>query len=216
MTRKDLQKSCNQIRKEALDILLGNQLNFKRNKRNGRNSLDDQFGQLQLLARQRVAMFGNSKTTQPQDWIELLLTNVPNQDTITLGQNSNVGCRDVVTNLHIDVYYANVGSHANPQAKIIGVHYVFSTPQDISFRCQGLHCRHPNSSQPIEISTSVGFLDMTQPALKFYKEKPVLEAKLPHDFFYPFVHSPSVSNSAAASHLKPAAFLLVSLLYRFH
>ena len=102
-------------------------------------------------------------------------------------------CRDVITSLHIRIYFANVGAQANPQAKIIGVHYNFDN-EDIVYQCVGLNCRI-NGTRPIEISTSVSFVDMTQPALPQFKEKPVLEAKLPHDFFYPFMKSYSVSVS---------------------
>ena len=93
----------------------------------------------------------------------------------------------MILSLHIKIAYANVGSHANPQSKIIGVSYNFGLPQDINFRCNGLQCRKAGAKQNLDVSTSVSFVDMTQPALAYFAEKPVLEAKLPHDFFYPFV-----------------------------
>ena len=86
---------------------------------------------------------------------------------------------------------------ANPQAKIIGVNYIFSNAEDIVHQCTGLKCRLHNSSQAIEISTSVGFIDVTQPAVDHFKERPYIEAKLPHDFFYPFIRSYQVSSSSS-------------------
>lgn len=59
--------------------------------------------------------------------------------------------------------------------------------QDYEFRCHGGLVGCP-STQSVELSTSVSFLDATLPALDMYKEFPILEAKLPHDFFYPFIN----------------------------
>ena len=50
-----------------------------------------------------------------------------------------------------------------------------------------LHFRGEN--QRIDFSVSVKFTDVTQPALPQYAEYPVIEAKFPRDFFYPFVSS---------------------------
>ena len=94
--------------------------------------------------------------------------------------------------------FFNFSYLANPQAKIIGVNYKFSPPEDIVYHCTGLKCRLHNSSQAIEISTSVGFIDVTQPAVDYFKERPYIEAKLPHDFFYPFIRSYQVSSSSSS------------------
>ena len=50
-----------------------------------------------------------------------------------------------------------------------------------------LHFRGEN--QRIDFTVSVKFTDVTQPALPQYAEYPVIEAKFPRDFFYPFVSS---------------------------
>ena len=45
----------------------------------------------------------------------------------------------------------------------------------------------------------MSFVDVTLPAVDLYKELPVIEAKLPPDFFYPFVvYESDSANSAAA------------------
>ena len=77
-----------------------------------------------------------------------------------------------------------------------GVHYFFSPPEDLNFNCLGLHCRQLNATQGYEFSTSVNFVDMTQPSLSYFKETPVIEAKLPHDFFYPFLRTYSTSKGS--------------------
>jgi hypothetical protein len=121
-------------------------------------------------------------------------------------------CKEVIRTLHTEVYYANVGAQANPQAKIIGVNHIFSTPEDIRFKCNGISCRLSNSTLPIEISASIGFIDVTQPALEHFAEKPVLEAKLPHDFFYPFVKSEKISMGNPLKSSK----MLMSLMLILH
>ena len=121
-TRNELSETCHTMKKHAIDLLVGNHLSRIRrnNNRDGRNIIED-FG-LQLILRQRVSMFGNSKTTDPQDWVQILVSNPPNYEELEVGDKpNNLGeCKNIVRNLHIQIYYANVGSIANPQSKIIG------------------------------------------------------------------------------------------------
>ena len=210
-TRKQLSESCMDLRKKAMEVILGTIPNGA--KRNKRDRLVPTYG-LALLKRHRVGIFGNSKITIPQDWIEVSTSNLPDEDFFeTLDTGVGYGqCRDVITSLHIQIHYANVGAQANPQAKILSVEYQFAPPEDILFRCSGLHCRLPNATQAIEISTSVGFVDLTQPALPQFKEKPVLEAKLPHDFFYPFMKSYQTSKSSMISSFSLPIYVILALI----
>ncbi len=84
--------------------------------------------------------------------------------------------------------FANVGSASSPQAKVIGVKCKFGAPRDLA---EEFHCRGGLSScslkQDLEVVTSVSFVDVTRPAVEQFAEFPVIEAKFPHDFFYPFV-----------------------------
>lgn len=43
-------------------------------------------------------------------------------------------CIDMVLGMHIQILYANVGSLANPQAKIVGVSFIYENPQTIAFQ----------------------------------------------------------------------------------
>ena len=52
-------------------------------------------------------------------------------------------------------------------------------------------CR--SKTQRLSFSLSVSFSDITKPADPVFASLPVLEAKFPHDFFYPFVSSNSLS-----------------------
>ena len=59
--------------------------------------------------------------------------------------------------------------------------------QDTRFLCNGLACNHRGKTQRVDFSTSVSFVDVTEPADTRFKEYPVIKARFPHDFFYPFV-----------------------------
>ena len=69
----------------------------------------------------------------------------------------------------MQIHYANVGSIANPQAKIISVHYIFSPPENLNFDCFGLQCRQINATQAYEFSTSVNFIGEYSKNSKIYQ-----------------------------------------------
>ena len=182
MKRSDLSKDCEEIKDKILHLLLGSPTH------KGINEVENL----------RVASFGNSDPNKPGDWIKVQITRPPrdhikdNVNSTTSGssesQNPPGTCKDVVKSLHIEVAYAFIGSTANPQAKILGVNYRFGRRQDVKFRCVGLgSCRSVEKTQNIDVSTSVSFVDVTKPALRYYAEYPVLTIRLPYDFFYPFV-----------------------------
>ena len=99
----------------------------------------------------------------------------------------------MVLSVHWEVIYANVGSVVNPQPRVIGVKCRFGAPKDlVSFKSvsqvarvllnktfalqhQELRCHGAPQSceaeQQVEISTSVSFVDVTQPAVDMYKGK---------------------------------------------
>jgi len=45
-------------------------------------------------------------------------------------------CRNIITGLHIEFIYANVGSLANPQAKIIGASYQYRVQDEIRYQVE--------------------------------------------------------------------------------
>ena len=155
-----------------------------------------------------VATFGDSSVDQPGDWVKVLHTSVPDylQPSGGGGQQQPAAgvCPRLVTSLHTEILFSNLGSVANPQAKIIGVmqrwleskihvsclsgHCTrWGQEQDTRFLCNGLACNHRGKTQRVDFSTSVSFVDVTEPADTRFKEYPVIEARFPHDFFYPFV-----------------------------
>ena len=112
-TRKELSETCRYIRKQSLDILVGDgnrKMRKRRDQDQGKDHFDN-FG-LDFLTRQRVATFGNSKTSEPQDWIEITLTNPPDLKALENLKGGRVQgeCGDVITSLHIEIYHTSVGS----------------------------------------------------------------------------------------------------------
>ena len=53
---------------------------------------------LQLLKKQSVGIFGNSKISDPQDWIEVKVSNAPDyQDLENHDQLNNLGeCKEII------------------------------------------------------------------------------------------------------------------------
>ncbi|RUS74193.1 hypothetical protein EGW08_018041 [Elysia chlorotica] len=129
-----------------------------------------------------VGMFGNSDNRKTGDWVEIFYKDRPGNDVfqgslckLSLGAN-------------IQIVYANIGALANPQAKILGVSYVYDAPQTILYQCTGALCQpgQASLSRTIEISTSVTFIDVSDPPVGVEGQYPTVPIRLPYDFFYPF------------------------------
>jgi len=144
-----------------------------------------------------VATFGDSLLEQPGDWVKVLQANIPDYLETSATVQAGV-CSGLVTSLHTEIIFSNLGSVASPQAKIIGVMQRWGQEQDTRFLCTGLACNHRSKTQRIDFSTSVSFVDVTERADTRFKEYPVIEARFPNDFFYPFV---AASGTRTDSHL---------------
>ncbi|GFR83871.1 tectonic-1-like [Elysia marginata] len=152
-----------------------------------------------------VAIFGNSDNRKTGDWIEILYKGRPGNDVF---QGSE--CK-LSLGANIQILYANTGALANPQAKIIGVSYVYDAPQIILYQCTGALCQpgQPSLSRTVEISTSVTFIDVSDPPVGVEGQYPTVPARLPYDFFYPFTDA--APRQSAASLLVWVGSLLVIL-----
>ena len=55
-------------------------------------------------------------------------------------------------------------------------------------QCVGGYCMPgtEEESQKFEVISSVGFIDVSVPAVGVSAEQPTVSARLPEDFFYPF------------------------------
>ncbi|XP_033120280.1 tectonic-1-like isoform X2 [Anneissia japonica] len=129
-----------------------------------------------------VAMFGNSDVEIVGDWVPVIIQEPEGEATSTLpGQ-----CDNVILSLNIEVLYANIGSLANPQAKIVGVKYTFIAGT-LKYQCVGPYCQPgtENLEQKYEIASSVSFLDVSTYPDAVIAEIPPWKVELPNDFFYP-------------------------------
>ncbi|XP_078523606.1 tectonic-1 [Lissotriton helveticus] len=109
-----------------------------------------------------VASFGNSQAENVADWV-----------TINQISTSQEGCQ-VPISLEIVVSWKKYGSLVNPQAKI----------DSVTAKTTYASLKEGNIYQ---ISSLVTFVDISAPAQPGYKAQPTIDAKLPFDFFYPFV-----------------------------
>nr|XP_022303176.1 tectonic-3-like isoform X2 [Crassostrea virginica] len=146
----------------------------------------------------RVATYGNSDPLIPGDWVQIL-REAPAPTTSQDIQVTNEGpsC-SLSMGMHTEILYANTGALANPQPKIIGVSFKYEPKQTITYTCAGSRCIPGNIEvdQTYEVRHSVTFIDASQPATGYVGEPPVFLAKVPYDFFYPFISSSSVQTKS--------------------
>ncbi|XP_064635538.1 tectonic-1-like [Lineus longissimus] len=156
-----------------------------------------------------VATFGNSAVEKVGDWVPILTENDP---TGASGSTTQKGlCSNMVLGMNLEIVYANVGSLANPQPKIIGVARVYDEAQELKYECYGPFCQPDTMDlgQNFEVTSSVTFVDASEKAVPFYAERPLLAIRLPYDFFYPFL-------SGGANRLFQNNWMfLVTLLFGF-
>ncbi|XP_072015474.1 tectonic-3-like [Amphiura filiformis] len=136
-----------------------------------------------------VAMFGNSAVEVVGDWVPIIV-----DDLLGLPSSPSSGtCINMVMALHIEVLYANVGSLANPQAKVIGVRYNYAEGKILKYHCSGAYCQVGADSltQSFEVASSVGFVETSDYPEAVLAERPSFDSKLPNDFFYPFTFGSS-------------------------
>uniref|UniRef100_A0A8C3SID9 Tectonic family member 1 n=1 Tax=Chelydra serpentina TaxID=8475 RepID=A0A8C3SID9_CHESE len=113
-----------------------------------------------------VASFGNSQAQDVLDWVP-----------ITHIQSSEQGLCQIPVSFEIEVKWTKYGSLVNPQAKIVNVSATVITTILTNF----------GSERTIQIASSVTFVDVSTPAEPGYKVQPTIDAKLPFDFFFPFI-----------------------------
>uniref|UniRef100_A0AAY4EDX1 Tectonic-1 n=1 Tax=Denticeps clupeoides TaxID=299321 RepID=A0AAY4EDX1_9TELE len=107
-----------------------------------------------------VASFGNSLPQNPMDWVPIKNQTTPTVNDFNSGFPSQ-SCSIPLT-LHLEVRWTKFGSLVNPQAQII-------------------------SGSFVSVTSSVAFIDVSAQADAGYKATPTIDAKLPFDFFFPFV-----------------------------
>ncbi|XP_069475645.1 tectonic-1 [Ambystoma mexicanum] len=111
-----------------------------------------------------VASFGNSQAQNVADWV-----------LINWSTSGKDPCQVPVSS-EIVVNWKKYGSLVNPQAKIESV---TETMTYVTVE--------PGNGNIYQISSLVTFVDISASAQAGYRAQPTIDAKLPFDFFYPFV-----------------------------
>ncbi|XP_044541353.1 tectonic-1 [Gracilinanus agilis] len=117
-----------------------------------------------------VFSFGNSLAQNSREW-------VPVQFTTEILEKKDLCVIPVA--LDIKVSWTKFGSLVNPQAKIVSVSAKMtssSIPQSYSRNKVVTH-----------VTTVVRFVDVSAPAKAGYRAQPTIDARLPSNFFFPFV-----------------------------
>lgn len=117
-----------------------------------------------------VASFGNSSPNNTLDWVP-----IKNRTTASGSKECYIPL-----SLHLEVRWTKHGSLVNPQAQIVSVTEIIETNTsslDLLADADGF----------VPVITSVAFLDVSAPAEPVYRVPPTIDAKLPFDFFFPFV-----------------------------
>ncbi|NXA17414.1 TECT1 protein, partial [Ibidorhyncha struthersii] len=122
-----------------------------------------------------VASFGNSQAQDVLDWVPITHLRTSEQRIYNTFQSS---CQ-IPVSLEIEVKWTKYGSLVNPQARIVNVTATTTTTV--------LKQLPPGRERTIPITSSVVFTDISSPAEPGYKAWPTINAKLPFDFFFPFV-----------------------------
>ncbi|XP_040581590.1 tectonic-3-like [Lepeophtheirus salmonis] len=129
-----------------------------------------------------IGSFGNADIEKNEDWINILSKN--NFALLQIQDNEDMSC-SLPQSLHIKILYSNVGSFSDPQRKIVGCLFSYGLSENLQ----------RNGRSMFSIYTS--FIDISEPAEIQFAEFPVIEAKFPHDFFYPFFVSCSINLTAS-------------------
>ncbi|XP_034546051.1 tectonic-1-like isoform X2 [Notolabrus celidotus] len=119
---------------------------------------------------QYVASFGNSPLDSPLDW-------VPIKSNLNPGEAQSCS---VPLSLHLKIEWTKYGSLVNPQPQIVSIEEIIQTnSSSLALLSAG--------STILSVSSSVSFTPVSAPALPGYRATPTIDAKLPFDFFFPFV-----------------------------
>lgn len=135
-----------------------------------------------------VGTFGNSRVKHTKDWVQILIDTFPitSSQVDFKAEHNSLSCINVISEMIVDIVYANIGSYFHPQAKILGASFHFGQHTNFIYYCDTFKCENSFSYQLFKISTVVNFIDITQNAQNIFAEPLQFQIKLPNDFFYPF------------------------------
>ncbi|TNM99030.1 hypothetical protein fugu_013594 [Takifugu bimaculatus] len=119
---------------------------------------------------QYVASFGNSPLENPFDWLPV---------TSNFNPGETQSC-SIPVSFQLEIQWTNYGSLVNPQAQLVSIKEVIQTNKSSLASLSG-------GSNILPITSSVSFVAVGAAASPGYRAMPTINAKLPADFFFPFV-----------------------------
>ncbi|GAA6234230.1 tectonic-1 [Lates japonicus] len=119
---------------------------------------------------QYVASFGNSPFSNPLDWVQI-------KNDFSVGESQSCS---IPLSLHLEIEWTKYGSLVNPQPQIVSIREVIQTNTSSLALLSG-------GSSILPVRSSVAFIPVSAAALPGYRAIPTIDAKLPFDFFFPFV-----------------------------
>lgn len=159
-----------------------------------------------------IGDFGNANAKNMEDWSEILFYTNPEEilSNITgsyASNNQSIVCRNLTTNLKIDLFHSRVVyKNLDNQEKIIGTLYDFVGLNNFEF-----NIKNEELFADINIRHEVMFFDVTANKIKKYDDPPSFQIKLPYDFFYPFIKI----NNGCELHILNILFLCFSVSLKF-
>ncbi|XP_032411429.1 tectonic-1 isoform X1 [Xiphophorus hellerii] len=117
---------------------------------------------------QYVASFGNSRLENVLDWVPINMNPMEAQS-----------C-NIPLSLHLEIEWTKYGSLVNPQAQIVSIREMIETNQSSLVLLSG-------GSSIVPVRSSVAFIPVSAAAVPGYRASPSINAKIPFDFFFPFV-----------------------------
>ncbi|XP_014877898.1 tectonic-1 isoform X4 [Poecilia latipinna] len=119
---------------------------------------------------QYVASFGNTLLENVLDWVPIKSNMNPTE----------VQSCQIPLALHLEIEWTKYGSLVNPQAQIVSIREMIETNQSSLAPLSG-------GSSIVPVRSSVAFIPVSAAAVPGYRAAPSINAKLPFDFFFPFV-----------------------------
>ncbi|KAG7241918.1 hypothetical protein INR49_024665 [Caranx melampygus] len=118
---------------------------------------------------QHVASFGNSPLNNQLDWVQVKSNFNPGE-----AQSCSIPL-----SRHLEVEWTKYGSLVNPQPQIVSIKEVIQT--------NTTNLQWSGRSSILSVRTSVAFIPVSAVALPGYRVTPTINARLPFNFFFPFV-----------------------------
>ncbi|XP_058506418.1 tectonic-1 isoform X2 [Solea solea] len=117
-----------------------------------------------------VASFGNTPLSNQMEWVQIKNSFSPEE-----AQSCSIPLSH-----HLEIEWTKYGSLVNAQPQIVSIREIIQSNSSSLTLLSG-------GSSITSITTSVAFIPVSAPALPGYRATPTINAKLPYDFFFPFV-----------------------------